>query len=214
MQTYKVRVVAVPTETPENLSVSCSRASSSRIDRTYASPGLMGFVREAEIMSLPPTPVYISDHRPVKLTLHLPAGTPTAQKPWRLDCRVLQDFQSTQGLSQALRASLVGADISDWDRLKEQWRHHCSASGRALRARVSKDASPTVIRTPPPRYGHGKRSSLTDTNVSCALLRSRLRHGAVGARRVRTLRCLGMHVELYSVRQAHLPIHSILPHHL
>ncbi|KAH7951374.1 hypothetical protein HPB52_008318 [Rhipicephalus sanguineus] len=61
--------------------------SSSRLDRAYVSPGLMAFVCNVEVVSLPPTPVYISDHRPVALTLHLPAGTPAVQRPWRLDCR-------------------------------------------------------------------------------------------------------------------------------
>lgn len=115
--------------------------SSSRLDRAYVSPSLMAFVRDVEVLSLPPTPVYISDHRPVALTLHLPAGTPAVQRPWRLDCRVLQDFQTAQGLSRALHASLIGANLTDWDHLKEQWRHHCSASGRALRARVTQDAN-------------------------------------------------------------------------
>ncbi|KAH7985497.1 hypothetical protein HPB49_026384 [Dermacentor silvarum] len=172
-------------------------ASSSRLDRAYVPRCLLGCVRIADVRSLPPSQVYVSDHRPFELALRLPTGISSSRGPWRLDCRVLHDVQSKNGLVRAVKASLVGAEPDDWDELKVQWRHHCSASGRALRARVSQEMAGLVAkmriaqRSPHPTavmYAWG-RNSWNAISVWCALRRCQLPLGAVGVRRVRTPRC-------------------------
>lgn len=99
---------------------------------TYVPPSLVG--RFVQLTS-----AYITDRRLFVLSLAIPVSLVSSGRPWRLDVRAVQDAKTRDGLARALRLSMVGAVSGHWDRLKEQWRHYCAASGHATRARVSNE---------------------------------------------------------------------------
>lgn len=118
--------------------------SSSRLDRAYIPRALEAFVSDLCVPSFPPSPVYVSDHRPIVLKLEVPFSF--SEKPWRLDVRVLQDARSRSDLSRAIRVSLTASGPEDWDALKTQWRLRCAVEGRSLRRRVSEELADTAMK--------------------------------------------------------------------
>ncbi|CAN7992255.1 unnamed protein product, partial [Ixodes hexagonus] len=94
------------------------------------------------------TPVYISDHRPVCITLKLEDNRPAASSAWRFDNRILLDPDTRETLSVRLKKSLRTTEPATvlWDALKSDWRGLCEGAAKAWRRQQNTRLWETVLR--------------------------------------------------------------------
>lgn len=115
-------------------------ATCSRLDRGYVPRGFIDDITDCRVLDLPPSPVYISDHRAFLFAITF-RRQQACNYTWRLDISLLREPSVTNSVSKVITDSLpAGLDlIHNWDRLKQRWRDAFIAGGKQRRAVLSKE---------------------------------------------------------------------------
>lgn len=123
-------------------------SSASRLDRVYVSRTLTGTVQICTALTFTGTPVHISDHRPVCVTLKFEDNGTSTSTTWRVDNRVLIDQGIREALGEQLsrNVNVVEPSAALWDGLKSQWRPLCEKGAKAWRQQQNVRMWDTVLR--------------------------------------------------------------------